>query len=91
MDYNLAILHENTVKSVRSKNQWTRGGYEIFSAGGGGFSKNFQKFYRPFLGRPNWITKLSQSIYKNLFWPNFVRRRQTFEETVQKRLLKKQS
>ena len=42
MDYNLATLHENTVKIKQ-----TRGGYEIFSTGGGGFSKNFQKFFRP--------------------------------------------
>ena len=32
-----------------------RGGSRVFSRGGGGFSKNFRKFCRPFifLGRPN--------------------------------------
>ena len=40
-----------------------RGGSRIFSRGGGGFSKNFPKFWRPFffLGRPNWFFELSQS------------------------------
>ena len=36
--------------------------------GGGGFSKSFRKFCRPFfLGRPNWFSELSQITKKTLF------------------------
>ena len=38
-----------------------------------------------FLGRPNWFSELYQSSTKTLFWPNFLRNRQSFEKTGQKR------
>ena len=65
-----------------------RGGSKIFSrGGGGGFSKNFRKFWRSFfLGRSDWFSELSQSSKKTLFWPNFLRRRQFLEKTGQKKL-----
>ena len=56
-----------------------------FSRGGGGFSKKFPKFWRPFfLGRSDWFSELSQSSKKTLFWQNFLRRMQFFEKTGRK-------
>ena len=44
MVYNLAILHENTVKiSKEVKIQKTRAGFRIFSGGGGGAGLYFRK------------------------------------------------
>ena len=49
-----------------------RGGSRIFSRGGG-FSKNFPKFWQPFfLGPPNWFFELPQSTVLPLFWLNFL-------------------
>ena len=56
-----------------------------FSRERGGFSKNFEIFVDLFLGRPNRFFQLSQSTVLSLFWPKFVRRRQSFEKTAQKR------
>ena len=47
---------KNDAKVFLEKKHIHRGGYRIFSrGGGGGFSKNFRKFCRPdfFLSRPN--------------------------------------
>ena len=66
----------------------TRGGSRIFSRGGGGgadFQKEIENFDDLFLGRPNWFFELSQSTVLPLFWPNFLRRSQTFEKNSQKK------
>ena len=65
MVYNLAILHENTVKiSKEVKIQKTRAGFRIFSRGGGGrvvFPKSFA-FQR--------MPKIARSPFKiSIYWP----------------------
>ena len=59
-----------------------------FSRGGGGGGadlwKNFQKLWRLFLGRPTWFSKLSPSSQQTLFWPKFLRRRQSLKKQAKK-------
>ena len=57
-----------------------RADLEFSRKGGGGFSKNFQKFCRFFLDRPKLFSELSQGSKKTLFWPKFLRRRQIFKK-----------
>ena len=49
---------------------------------GGRIFKNCRKFCRPFF---IFFFELCQSTVLSLFWPNFLRRRQNFEKTGQKR------
>ena len=70
--YNLISMHISIWKYVRR---------------GGGFSKKSWNFSWLLLGRPNWFFELSQITLKTLFWPNFLRRGQLFQKTVQKAFL----
>ena len=56
-----------------------------FSRGGRIFKKISKVLSTFFLGRPNWFSELFQSTKKTLFRPKFLRRKQNFEKTGQKR------